>query len=288
VLSRIDTARLATYNPGFNTKPHSIDYRSKGTLENLPLGYDSQSDAQDIHHVFGLQEHLRQFVENLSPEGQIQVLNRLLSHGVPVPQDPKNLIAVNKKLHNKIHGTQKDMGLESNNELAKKKLQNQIAQLPLDQRLIAVDTYAEHIYPAIIENLHSLGIKVPTQAENIKAYKLGIEQEAASERKQHRLEQMKAMYGEKPTIENIRKIMEPTRFAYDPSVRSIIDPAVLGVKDTQSPELVAEYTGSSREDSPGENTDRALNIRAGGNVTIGQDVLRAGNSSSRQKNKKFD
>lgn len=83
-----------------------------------------------------------------------------------------------------------------------------------------------------------------------------------------------------------RKLVE--RMAYDPSVRGIVDPAVLGVKDAQSPELVAEYTGSSREDSPGENTDRALNIRAGGNVTIGQDVLRAGNSSSRQKNKKFD
>jgi hypothetical protein len=49
-----------------------------------------------------------------------------------------------------------------------------------------------------------------------------------------------------------------------------------------------QYAGSSREGSPGENTDRALNIRAMGDVTIGQDVLRAGNSNSRQKNKKFD
>ena len=142
MLSRIDTARLATYNPGFDTKPHSIDYRSKGTLENLPLGYDSQSDAQDIHHVLGLQEHVRQFVENLSSNDQIQVLNRLIGHGIPVPQDPRNLIAVNKKGHNQIHGTQKDIGLESNNELGKKRLQNQISQLPLDQRLIAVDTFA--------------------------------------------------------------------------------------------------------------------------------------------------
>lgn len=234
MLSRIDTARLATYNPGFNTKPHSIDYRSKGTLKNLPLGYDAYSDAQDIHHVLGLQEHVRQFVENLSPEGQIQVLNRFLSHGIPVPQDPRNLIAVNKKGHNMIHGTQKEMGLESNNELVKKQLQNKIAQLPLDQRLIAVDTFAEHIYPAIIENLHSLGYKVPSQDENIKAYNRSIEQEAASERKLHTLEQMKDMYGEKPTMENIRRVMKPNRFAFDSPAREIVGPIIEAQRDAQA------------------------------------------------------
>lgn len=249
MLSRIDTARLATYNPGFNTKPHSIDYRSKGTLENLPLGYDPQSDAQDIHHVLGLQEHVRQFVENLTPEGQIQVLNRFLSHGIPVPQDPRNLIAVNKKNHNKVHGTQKDMGLESNNELAKKQLQNKIAQLPLDQRLIAVDTFAEQIYPAIVENLHSLGIKVPTQAENIALYKQKIEQEAAAERKLHILDQMKGIYGEKPTIENIRKVMQPTRFAYDSPAKEIVGPLIraplFDVADKSAGSIATEDQGKS-------------------------------------------
>ena len=245
MLSRIDTARLATYNPGFDTKPHSIDYRSKGTLENLPLGYDSQSDAQDIHHVLGLQEHVRQFVENLSSNDQIQVLNRLIGHGIPVPQDPRNLIAVNKKGHNQIHGTQKDIGLESNNELGKKRLQNQISQLPLDQRLIAVDTFAEHIYPGIVENLHSLGYKVPTQADNIRAYNQAIAQEAASESKLHLLEQMKGMYGEKPTMENIRKVMESDKFAAERSVLEQIpelSEALLAVKsgrDTQASGLVA-------------------------------------------------
>tara|TARA_B100000405_G_scaffold103828_1_gene72523 strand:+ start:7127 stop:7975 length:849 start_codon:yes stop_codon:yes gene_type:complete len=281
VLSRIDTARLATYNPGFDTKPHSIDYRSKGTLENLPLGYDSQSDAQDIHHVLGLQEHVRQLVENLSSEDQIQVLNRLISHGIPVPQDPRNLIAVNKKGHNKIHGTQKDMGLESNNELAKKRLQNQIAQLPLEQRLIAVDTFAEHMYPAIVENLHSLGYKVPTQAENVRAYNQSIEQEAATERKLHVLEQMKDMYGEKPTIENIRKVMEPTRFAgEDATVRDVLQ-AIDAGRDAQT-------TGTVSGEKPlvvnaGEGSRVFVHTNGNGNGNGHAEMQKAFNKSNGKK-----
>tara|TARA_B100001564_G_C20520731_1_gene615029 strand:- start:42 stop:911 length:870 start_codon:yes stop_codon:yes gene_type:complete len=282
VLSRIDTARLATYNPGFDTKPHSIDYRSKGTLENLPLGYDSQSDAQDIHHVLGLQEHVRQLVENLSPEGQIQVLNRLISHGIPVPQDPRNLIAVNKKGHNKIHGTQKDMGLESNNELAKKQLQNQIAQLPLEQRLIAVDTFAEHMYPAIVENLHSLGYKVPTQAENVRAYNQAIAQEANSEKKLHLLEQMKEMYGEKPTMENIRKVMESDKDLYEVGRIRTQDVDATNMKRFAADnELARAIMASMRTESPGDNRERALVIDSGGgDVTFGEGVLRNGKNGN--------
>ena len=208
MLSRNDTARLATYNPGLDAKPHSIDYRSKGTLEGLPLGYSSNDDKQYIHHVVALQEHLRPLLENLSEAGQIQVLNRLIRKGVPAPNDPRNLLALNQKQHDAVHGYQKSVGLESNNELSKRQFLQKVSQLPLQERLIAADIFAEQMYPAIIENLHSMGHKVPTRDDNIRKFNRAAQQEIALENKQHQLEAMKDLYGEQPLLSNMRKVIK--------------------------------------------------------------------------------
>jgi len=208
VLSRNDTARLATYNPGLDTKPHSIDYRAKNTLEQLPLGYPTSDDKQYIHHIVALQEHLRPLLENLSEAGQIQILNRLIQKGVPAPNDPRNLLALNQQQHDAVHNYQKFVGLESNNELDKRQFLQKVSQLPLQERLIAADVFAEQMYPAIIENLHSMGYKVPTRKDNINKFNAEAQQEIASEIKQHRLEGMQDRFGEQPSLSNIRTVRD--------------------------------------------------------------------------------
>lgn len=217
--SRDITNKLGTYNPGFDTKPHNADYRSKGTLDQLPLGYDASGEAQQIHHIMGLQEHLRPLIQNLPEHKQLGIIQRLLSKGVPVGNDPANLIALNTKDHKVIHDYMKQVGLESNNELDKKKFQDQLTQLSYDDRLIAADTFAEQLYPAIIEKLHLMGYKVPTTKQNVDRYLMSVQDEIDSETKSYVRELMIDKYGAKPTMANIKKIVEdetlPPRMAGD-------------------------------------------------------------------------
>jgi len=208
---------LATYNPGLDTKPHNLNYRSKNTLEQLPLGYPTSNEKQYIHHVVAVQEHLRPLLENLNEAGQIQILNRLIQKGVPAPNDPRNLLALTQQQHDAVHDYQKFVGLESNNELEKRQFLDKVSRLPLQKKLIAADIFAEQMYPAIIENLHSMGYKVPTQAENIARYNQGVLEETQGEKQNYIREIMKGLYGEKPTMENINKVIEApmNRFAGD-------------------------------------------------------------------------
>lgn len=97
--------------------------------------------------------------------------------------------------------------------------------------------------------------------------------------------------GRQNDMENLLELIDE-RLSQDITETEAINLIDLAMKIQEKPKvrhagdairLLAD--GSTRTNSPGENTDRALNIRAGGNVIIGQDVLRAGNGNG--KNKKF-
>jgi len=208
VFARETTGKLGTFNPGFNTKPFNEDYRSKGTLSQLPLGYDTSKGQLEIHHVMGLQGQLRPLIQGLSENEQIGIMNRLLSKGVNLGNDPYNLIALLKNDHRAVHKRMEEVGLDANNEKEKVDFLNKVAGLPYKDRLIAADVFAEHIYPGIIEQMHSLGHNVPTQAQNIARYNQSVANEKRSERQAHVLDTMKGLFGEKPTMENINKVVE--------------------------------------------------------------------------------
>ena len=269
MLSRNDTVRLATYNPGLDTKPHSIDYRSKNTLEQLPLGYPASDDKQYIHHVVAVQEHLRPLLENLSEAGQIQILNRLIQKGVPAPNDPRNLLALNQQQHDAVHNYQKFVGLESNNELEKRQFLEKVSRLPLQERLIAADTFAEQMYPAIIENLHSMGYKVPTQAENIARYNQAVLEERQGENQNYIREVMKGLYGEKPTMENINRVME----APMPDLaQAYKDGYVEGIQGVMA-----------SEEGAGDNRPKSMVFNNKGDVTISGPARINGNGKNKKR-----
>ena len=276
--SRNDTARLGTYNPGFNAKQHNLGHRSLKTLKELPSGYETKTGAKEIHHVMGLQDQLRPLIQGLPEHQQIGIMNRLLSKGVVFGSDPYNLIALTKNEHNKTHRHMEDVGIDSNLEKDKLLVLDAISSLPYKERLIAADTFAEQIYPGIIEEMQELGHSVPSIEQNIARYVNSVNQENQSERRDHLIEIMKDQYGEKSTIDNIRKVR---------------DDSMTTDKRFADARVLDEYnklTAGVRSDSPGTSRERVLNIRAGGDVSIGEDVLRSngknGNGNGKNGNGK--
>ena len=202
--TRDETIKLGTHNPGFESKPFNNDIRSKGTLDQIPLAFSTSGGPVEIHHVMGVQDHLRPLIQGLNERQQIGIMNRLISKGVNLGNDPRNLIALLKPDHRAVHSRMKEVQLEPSSDKQRLEFLNKFSSVPYEQRLIVADTFAEHMYPAIVEEMHGMGYMVPTQADNIQKYKESVLQENLAERTDYGKEILKEIFGEKPNIENIR------------------------------------------------------------------------------------
>lgn len=205
MLSRNETVQIGTYNPGL--KPFNLNHRSKSTLDALPNKPDL-SDKYEVHHVMGVQEHLRPLIEGLPEHRQRAIMHRLLSKGVVFGQNPDNLIVLGLDDHKAAHRHMEDIGLDSNLEQDKLRVINSIANLPYEQRVIAADTFAEQIYPGILQEMEKLGHKVPSIQDNIDKYNRSIEEERLLENKKDSIQKAKEMYGSKFTNESLRQIRD--------------------------------------------------------------------------------
>ena len=205
MLSRNETVQIGTYNPGL--KPFNLNHRSKGTVNSL-INTPDTSDKYEVHHVMGVQDQLRPLVEGLTDHQQKAIMHRLLSKGVVFGQNPDNLIALGLDDHKTVHRHMEDIGLDSNLEQDKLRVINSIANLPYEQRLIAADTFAEQIYPGILQEMEKLGHKVPSIQDNIDKYNRSIEEERLLEIKKDGIRKAKQMYGSKFTNESLRQIRD--------------------------------------------------------------------------------
>lgn len=184
MLERVDTMRLGNSRGlGFGEKPHDYDHRSKNTLSQLPLGHaDSKNE---IHHIFGIQEHLRPFVENLSDNEADAIIRLLNSKGVRVSNDPRNLISLDEMTHDQVHEALQNVGLDTAGRKEDLEFLEKVSKLPFKERMIAAEVYGDHIYPGIIEQMQAQGLNVPTVAENIAYNNQLIKNEANYGRKEH-------------------------------------------------------------------------------------------------------
>lgn len=257
MLSREETLQLGTYNPGFaeNVKPFNADHRSIGTLRLLPVQPENLKDYE-VHHVMGLQDHLRPLIQGLAEHQQKAIMHRLLAKGVVFGQNPDNLIALNEGDHTKVHRHMEDIGIDRARNLV-----NSIANLPYEQRLIAADTFAEQIYPAIVEQMQILGHEVPSIQDNINKYNASIEEERRIENKKDNIQLAKEMYGSKATIDNIRKIRDsemPIAGAASPGVTRMAGDAI---RQLSGRDMSALTTGNVSGDKPIiVNADEGANV----------------------------
>ena len=76
------------------------------------------------------------------------------------------------------------VGIDSNLEKEKLASLERIANLPLKERLLAADVFAEQIYPHTTR-ISARGIEVPSQEENIARYKEGLEKKLQNIRYMH-------------------------------------------------------------------------------------------------------
>jgi len=262
VLSRQETVQLGTYNPGFaeNVKPFNADHRSIGTLRLLPVQPENLEDYQ-VHHVMGVQDQLRPLIQGLPEHQQKAIMHRLLAKGVVFGQNPDNLIALSRDDHSKVHRHMEDIGIDSNLETEKLNVLNSIANLPYEQRLIAADTFAEQIYPAILEQMEILGHKVPSIQDNINKYKASIEEERKIENRKDSIQLAKDMYGSKDSIGNIRKIRDsemPIAGALSPGIGRMAGDAI---RQLSGGDMSALTTGTVSGDKPIiVNADEGANV----------------------------
>ena len=205
MLSRNETVQIGTYNPGL--KPFNLNHRSKGTVD-LLINTPDISDKYEVHHVMGVQDHLRPLVEGLPEHQQRAIMHRLLSKGVVFGQNPDNLIALGLDDHKAVHRHMEDIGLDSNLEQDKLRVINSIANLPYEQRLIAADTFAEQMYPGILQEMEKLGHRVPSIQDNIDKYNKSIEEERILENRKDNIQKAKDIYGSKFTNESLRQIRD--------------------------------------------------------------------------------
>lgn len=263
MLSRDETIQIGTYNPGFaeNVKPFNLNHRSLGTLSQLPVKLEGGVSGREIHHVMGIQDHLRPLVQGLPEHQQQAIMHRLLAKGVVFGQNPDNLIALNYDDHKATHRHMEDIGLDSNLEADKLRVLNAISNLPFKERLIAADVFAEQIYPGIIEAMHNLGHKVPTQQDNIKKYKQSIKEEKLKEIKRQHIEDMGVKFGTSPTIGNVRKIRDyslPIAGAASPNYLRMAGDAIRQLIGRDASELT---TGDISGDKPiVVNADEGANV----------------------------
>ena len=262
MLSREETIQLGTYNPGFaeNVKPFNADHRSIGTLRLLPVQPENLNDYQ-VHHVMGVQDHLRPLIEGLPEHQQKAIMHRLLAKGVVFGQNPDNLIALSQDNHSKVHRHMEDIGIDSNLETEKLNVLNSIANLPYEQRLIAADTFAEQIYPAIVEQMEILGHRVPSIQDNINKYNASVEEERRIENRKDNIQLAKDMYGSKATIDNIRKIRDsemPIAGVTSPGIGRMAGDAIRQLSGRDMSELT---TGNVSGDKPIiVNADEGANV----------------------------
>lgn len=190
-LTREQSLAIANKGVGFHQNPFKSTLHSQAVLKNLPLGYANASD--DIHHIFGVQDHMRMFIQGLNEREQENMLRQMNHRGIRFGNDPINLISLPRPDHRQVHQVQESMGIDAKNKKDILNILERVSTLPYNERVKALDIYSDYFYPGIVEELHKLGHKVPTQAENKIRFQKEIAQEALEERMEHIKEVRKAI-----------------------------------------------------------------------------------------------
>lgn len=198
--------RIGNYAPGF-VDDHNMNYRSVGTIQQIPTGVPAQMMSDDqIHHILGIQDHLRPLIQGLNEPQQRQIIHMLNSRGVPISNDAMNLVHLASGPHTQVHKELEAYKVDSKGNPNTQRLINQIAATPFRQRKQIVQVYADHIYPLLIQAYHEMAKDIPgaeklgriaTPEENKAAYRQAIRDEALGEERAHnrdwnasRIEQM--------------------------------------------------------------------------------------------------
>ena len=290
MLRRNDTMRLGNSRGlGFGEEPFNYEYRSKGTTSQLPLGHSD--DTNEIHHVFGLQDQLRPFVEGLNEAEQDAIIRVFNDNGVRVSNDPRNLISVAEKPHDEIHEDLQSVGLDTAGRKEDLEFWNRVSALPFQERLKAARIYATEIFPGLVQRMHALGHQVATPAENIAYNKELIEKERNYELKEHLRDVIEA----EPALNAKGKLIkgdEAKAKVYLERLEGVSPPKErkLSSKQMQAQKYKDDYTKKIEdilnEEGPGDNRGKSIVINADtvnlGDARVNGNGKRNGNGNGKQ------
>lgn len=233
----------------------------------------------------------------LSANEQLALIEELHSMGVTVGNNPDNITAVRANEHQGgIHSRSKDYGFEIKRDDLRAKsggnaFLDKIRNSSYDQRVAMLPDFIKYGQDEVDRILgEEMGYSIPSKQQQMDSYRVAVDNEHQDIVDQYyRNERAKAM-GISPEFNqtNLNKLLSILKSGE-------VDPSFTGkagdkIRSAFSGETVSDSQGvatSHRSDSPGTNRDRALNIYAGGDVSIGEGVLRSnGNGNGNGKNGK--
>jgi len=231
------------------------------------------------------------FFTGLTANEQLALVEELHSMGVTVGNNPENITVVRANEHQGgIHSRSKNYGLEikADDLRAKEGINNfldKVRNASYDERVAMLPDFVKYGQNEVDRILRDeMGYAIPSRQDQIASYQSAVNNE-------HNRIVAAAEMGVSPEFsqKDLTKLLSNLK-------TSEIDPSFTGkagdkIRNVLSGESISDSQGvatSDRSDSPGNNRDRALNIYAGGNVSIGEGVLRSngnGNGNGHSKPK---
>lgn len=164
--------------------------RAKSTLAKVP-----NSEGNELHHNRIVDVFDQFFTGN--PAEDLATVDHLLQRGIPVGNNDLNLTAIPGADHqqgpNSIHRFAIENNIQANLNGIKntqpdglpkgtafsyiKGVQNQVRNLPFDQRMQALDIFIDQIQPALDEKMTSLGYSQPSREQVATKWKNDVDAE---------------------------------------------------------------------------------------------------------------
>ena len=279
---RANALRAMSVNPFGKNYPNDVN--SPIVKRAVP---GSGADKQ-MHHR-AIVTAYEPFFTGLTANEQLALVEELHSMGVTVGNNPENITVVRANEHQGgIHSRSKNYGLEikADDLRAKEGINNfldKIRNASYDERVAMLPDFIEYGQNEVDRILHDeMGYAIPSRQDQIASYQSAVNNE-------HNRIVAAAEMGVSPEFsqKDLTKLLSNLK-------TSEIDPSFTGkagdkIRNVLSGESISDSQGvatSDRSDSPGTNRDRALNIYAGGNVSIGEGVLRSnGNGNGKGHSK---
>ena len=270
-------ARRANALQAMSVNPFGKNYPNDVNSPIVKRAVPGSGTGTQLHHR-AIVTAYEPFFTGLTANEQLALVEELHSMGVTVGNNPENITAVRANEHQGgIHSRSKNYGLEIKaDDLRAKEGTNsfldKVRNASYDERVAMLPDFVEYGQNEVDRILRDeMGYAIPSRQDQIDSYHSAVNNE-------HNRIVAAAEMGVSPEFsqKDLTRLLSNLK-------TSEIDPSFTGkagdkIRNVLSGESMSDSQGvgtSDRSDSPGNNRDRALNIYAGGNVSIGEGVLRS-------------
>lgn len=279
-------ARRANALQAMSVNPFGKNYPNDVNSPIVKRAVPGSGAGKQMHHR-AIVTAYEPFFTGLTANEQLALVEELHSMGVTVGNNPENITAVRANEHQGgIHSRSKNYGLEikADDLRAKEGTNNfldKVRNASYDERVAMLPDFVKYGQNEVDRILRDeMGYEIPSRQDQIDSYHSAVNNE-------HNRIVAAAEMGVSPEFsqKDLTRLLSNLKTSeIDPSFTEKAGDKIRNVLSGESMSDSQGVATSDRSDSPGNNRDRALNIYAGGNVSIGEGVLRSnGNGNGNGK-----